>query len=218
MGRPLKLQPPTAAERRRLREYADEAHSGPSQRRAEAVLLQAEGMSATDIARALGVHVNTIRADLHAFDQNRLEVLKQIASPGAPARLSEAQKADICQIADQEPGELGLSYGRWSLARLRAYLIRQRKVKAISRSHLRRILKRGASTGARGGRLPLCQRQHTIEKKQRNCRINREGRPKTCLPGVLPGLPWRQTRLFRSASPLPGICGRRPWRPCRAGG
>ncbi|MGA9923653.1 MAG: hypothetical protein WBQ29_09635, partial [Isosphaeraceae bacterium] len=42
----------------------------------------------------------------------------------------------------QAPTTLGLPLGRWSLAKLRAYLIRQRIVPTISREHLRRVLKK----------------------------------------------------------------------------
>jgi hypothetical protein len=38
-----------------------------------------------------------------------------------------------------------LPFARWSLAKLRAYLIRHRVVQAISREHLRRVLKKGGS-------------------------------------------------------------------------
>jgi hypothetical protein len=38
---------------------------------------------------------------------------------------------------------LGLPYGRWSLAKLRAYLIQPRLLKTISREHLRRVRKKG---------------------------------------------------------------------------
>src|SRR5207248_6260364 len=60
-----------------------------------------------------------------------------------------AQRAALCQLADQAPAVVGLPYGRWSLAQLRAYALKRRLVKAISREHLRRVLARGGS--ASGG-------------------------------------------------------------------
>lgn len=55
------------------------------------------------------------------------------------------QKAAICRIADPSPQDLGLSFGRWSLSKLRTYLIRQGMVQKISRKHLGRVLKKGGS-------------------------------------------------------------------------
>jgi hypothetical protein len=46
---------------------------------------------------------------------------------------------------------LGLPYRRWSLAKLQADLVRQRVVTAISREHLRRVLKKGDTVSATSG-------------------------------------------------------------------
>jgi transposase len=122
------------------------------QRRDQALLLHNEGMSATEMAATLQVHVNTIYADLHTFDAEGVRAVYQSRSPGAPAQLTGGQTAAICGIADQSPQELGLCYGRWSLSKLRTYLIRQGIVKKISRKHLWRVLKKGgcASGGSSG--------------------------------------------------------------------
>jgi hypothetical protein len=56
----------------------------------------------------------------------------------------------MARIAEQSPTEFGLPYGRWSLAKLRAYLIHPRRLlKTISREHLRRLLKKRRFTCAR---------------------------------------------------------------------
>ena len=75
--------------------------------------------------------------------RRRLSCLDGPRAVGAPSRLSREQIETIWRLAGQPPTALGLPYGRWSLAKLRAYLIRQRIIKAISREHLRRVLKRG---------------------------------------------------------------------------
>jgi hypothetical protein len=62
---------------------------------------------------------------------------------GAPPRLSQGQIDAIRRRASQPPPALGLAFGRWTLAKLRDYLMRQRIVTAISREHLRRVLKKG---------------------------------------------------------------------------
>lgn len=56
---------------------------------------------------------------------------------------SKAQAARIRRLADQPPLKQYLPYGRWSLAKLRDYVLQQSMVKHIGREHLRRLLKRG---------------------------------------------------------------------------
>jgi transposase len=97
------------------------------------------------MAQLLQVHVNTVYADLRDFAQHGLSSLRQPRRVGAPARLSPGQIQAIWRLASQPPTALGLPFGRWTLAKLRDYLIRQRIVTAISREHLRRVLKKGGT-------------------------------------------------------------------------
>jgi transposase len=103
-------------------------------------------LDAIAIADLLEVHVNTIYADLHIFDQQGLSCLQQPRAVGAPAHLRADQLTAIWHLAEQSPIELGLPFGRWSLAKLRDYLMQQRllrPLKRVSREHLRRLLKKG---------------------------------------------------------------------------
>lgn len=145
MSRSLAIRQPTVAEIRQFHKRLVEPLNAWQRRRAETIVLYATGMPAVGIADALEVHPNTIYADLHAFAQHGVQALDQLGSPGAPVRLSEAQRAEILRLAEVPPYELGLPYGRWSVAKLRTYLLKQRVVKAISREHLRRVLKKGGS-------------------------------------------------------------------------
>lgn len=143
MSRALHVRKPRPTEIRQLLRFVDEPLERPPQRRAQAILLQNEGMSATEIATTLQVHVNTIYTDLRAFARHGVAAVQQSRTPGARPHLSAQQRAAICRIADQSPQTFGLSYGRWSLSRLRTYLIRQRIVAKISRAHLWRVLNKG---------------------------------------------------------------------------
>ena len=145
MARPLKLRKPRAAEIGRLLLWVEEPLETAQQRRAQAILLYNEGMNATEIAQTLEVHPNTIYADLHAFNQWGLASIEQSTQRGRPVRLTAEQKAAICRLAEQPPCEVGLPYGRWSLSKLRTYLIRQHIVSKISCEYIRRILKKGGS-------------------------------------------------------------------------
>jgi len=148
MSRRLMVRKPTRAEFRRLNELIEEAPTPRRQRKAHALVLYYTGMNARDIAAALGVHPNTIYADLQAFGQRDWTSIQETASMGAPARLQEAQIREARRVAETAPVELGEPYGRWSLPTLRTHLIRHHILKDISREHLRQRLKKGASTGA----------------------------------------------------------------------
>lgn len=149
MARPLLIRKLRAAELRRLHRFLEGPLPTWQRRRAEALLLYHAGLDGQAIAHLLGVHPNTIYTDLHAFGRLGLASLQQQRHRGPTSRLSPAQIETICQLADQPPTAVGLPYGRWSLDKLRAYLLRHRLVKAISREYLRRLLeKRGFVSAA----------------------------------------------------------------------
>lgn len=143
MPRPLTVRKPSPAELRHLQLVLEADDSTAAQRRrAEVLLFYSTGWNAVEIATSLALHVNTVYAVLHAFDQNGLTVVESINRGGAPPHLTPDQCATIARIADRPPSGFGLPLGRWSLAKLRDYLIAQGILKAISREHLRRILKK----------------------------------------------------------------------------
>jgi transposase len=145
MSRPSTIRPATAAELDQIHRLLKQPWQ---RRRLEAVLLHSAGHTAVDIAALLGVHVNTAYSDLRLFHRSRLHGLLSRRRLGAPPQLTARQRRAICRLAEQPPTELGLPYGRWSLAKLRDYLIRHRLVRGISREHLRRVLKKGGTRSA----------------------------------------------------------------------
>jgi len=147
VARSLTVHPPTAAQLRRIHLCLEAPLQPTQRRRAEALLLLAAGHTAVFIARLLGTHANTIYAYFRAFARHGLRSLRA-TTRGAPPRLTPAQRRAIWRLAEQSPLRLGLPFARWSLAKLRAYLIRQRLVRGISREHLRRVLKKGGSACA----------------------------------------------------------------------
>ncbi len=151
MSRPSSVRKPTATELRRVHHWLEKPLRPWQRRRAEVLLLHAAGLPATGIAPLLQVHPNTVYADLRDFARHRLSCLSRPRHVGAPPRLSQEQIEAIWRTAGRPPTAFGLPYGRWSLSKLRAYLIRKRVVKAISREHLRRVLKRGDTACATSG-------------------------------------------------------------------
>lgn len=151
MARPLKVRKPTLRQLRRLQQLLESEASTRQRRRAEVLLLYAAGHDAISMAQALQAHPQTIYADLRAFQQHGLRSVEPAPLRGAVARLSPAQRNEMVRLADTTPAELGLPWGRWSLAKLRDYLQRHKMVRSISREHLRRILKKGACRSAGSG-------------------------------------------------------------------
>jgi len=143
MARHLKVRLPNATEMRQLRQILEASSSARLYGWAEVLLFYGAGLNAQSIAEALVVHANTIYACLHRFADLGLSLFQRVAPPGAPPRISSTQLDEIARVAEQSPTEFGLPYGRWSLAKLQEYLIHQRHLlKAISREHLRRLLKK----------------------------------------------------------------------------
>jgi transposase len=148
MPRPMTVRKPTATELRHVHHWLEKPLQPWQRRRAEVLLLYAANLPTSTIAQLLQVHSNTVYADLRDFARHGLSCLSRPRTVGAPPRLSREQIETIWRLAVQAPTALGLPFGRWSLAKLRAYLIQQRIVKAISREHLRRVLKRGDTASA----------------------------------------------------------------------
>ena len=149
MSRQMNVRLPNAAERRQLRQILEESINARLCRWAEALLFYGADLDAQSIAEALAVHVNTVYACLHRFAHMGMSLFQGVPPPGAPPRITATQIEVIARVAEQSPTELGLPYGRWSLAKLQEYLIhQQRLLKAISREHLRRLLKKSRFTYA----------------------------------------------------------------------
>jgi hypothetical protein len=79
-----------------------------------------------------------------------VEAIQQLHKSGAPSHITTSQITKIMGLAEQSPQEVGSPYGRWSLRKLSAYLVKQRIVKSIGRERLRQLLKKrfSLSTGA----------------------------------------------------------------------
>lgn len=142
MSRTLKVHRPTTAEVQQLSKLTDQLDKADQARRAEALLLYGMGLSPREIAAAQGVHPNTIYTDLRAFEQAGLAAVKQLRGSGRPARISAEQVKAIVWLADHAPAVVGLPYGRWSVRKLQAYLVRQHIVKSIGRERVRQLLKK----------------------------------------------------------------------------
>jgi transposase len=148
MARSLKVRRLRASERRKLEKMLTGDLHPQQRRRAQVLLLYSEGLTGVEIAAGLQFHPQTVYQDLRAFAQEGLAALQPPARGGAAKQLTIEQEAEIGRLAELSPIEVGQPYGRWSLANLRAYLLKARIVKQISREHLRRVLKKGGCASA----------------------------------------------------------------------
>lgn len=146
MGRKIKIPKPKAKELWKLHQILEEALNKSQRRRAEAILLYTGGLSCCEIAKLLKAHLNTIYSDLHEFEKKGLSAIKQPPMAGNPGRITDEQIAEIVRIGKVAPYEIGLPYGRWSLRKLKDYLIKKRVVKTIGHERLRQLLKKGGCT------------------------------------------------------------------------
>ncbi len=123
MSRPSSVRRPSANELRRVHQWLEGPLQPWQRRRAEVLLLHAAGLPTSAMEQLLQVHVNTVYADLRDFAQHGLSSLRRPRRVGAPPRLSQGQIDAIWHLASQPPTTVGLPYGRWTLAKLRDYLI-----------------------------------------------------------------------------------------------
>jgi transposase len=121
-------------------------------RKIEAIRLRAAGKTPLEIARLLGVHVNTVRHWIHLFNQAGLQALDYKHSGGRPRRLSRAQEEQVIAWlkAGAQDGE------RWTLKKLSARLFDQygvvisqqqlsARIRDLGESHLLAKPRRNAS-------------------------------------------------------------------------
>ena len=108
--------------------------------RVRIVLLSAEGKSVPEISRAVNLHPINVRKWIHRISKSGLEGLRSGKSPGRPRLFTGEQRQRIIAVATADPRSLGLHFSRWSLQRLRRYLMEQNIVSHISVETIRQIL------------------------------------------------------------------------------
>jgi putative transposase len=122
--------------------------------RARIIVLLAEGLNNSEVARAAGVHLDTVRkwrrrwCCVRAVPLADLGVaarLDDAPRSGTPARITPEQVARIVALACEAPGEAGPPISQWSTTELAEEIKRRGIVDTISPRHAARLLKRGTS-------------------------------------------------------------------------
>src|SRR5437764_6082498 len=130
-------------------------HSTPQQlaKRGRMILAAAQGQSNAEIARALGVSVDTVRSwrtrwiGLQGVPLSELEVrerLEDVPRPGRPSQITAEQTCQIIALACEQPKERPIS--QWTGREIADEIMRRGILPTISPRHAARVLKKGISS------------------------------------------------------------------------
>jgi transposase len=133
----------------RLRRVSRQSKVFALRQRAQIILASDSRVAAPEIARVLRTDENQVRRVIAEFNADGMDSLRPPTGGGHPRRIDDATRDRIREVALARPCDLGEPATRWSLSRLRRYLIRQRVVRSISKEHLRRLLNKMGITAQR---------------------------------------------------------------------
>lgn len=130
-------------------------HGAPQQRavRGRVILLADDGRNNSEIARMLGLDVDTVRywrtrwlgfAGVALEDLGAEERLADAPRPGAPRRIGPEQVCRVIELACEAPEKSGRPISRWTGREIADEVVGRGIVDRISPRHASRLLKRGA--------------------------------------------------------------------------
>ena len=110
-------------------------------RRAQMVLLSAQGMEVAAIATVTFTSPDRVRDVLHNFNADGFDSLRPKYAGGRPPKFDAEARERIKTVALGRPGDYGLPFSTWSLSKLADYLVAQGVVDDISHEGLRVLLR-----------------------------------------------------------------------------
>ena len=110
-------------------------------RRAQMVLLSAQGMPVAKIAEVTFTSPDRVRDVIHNFNADGFDSLYPKYKGGRPKTFSLPERREIKKIAKSKPAEHGLPFSTWSLAKLADFLVAEGVVDDISHEGLRALLR-----------------------------------------------------------------------------
>lgn len=129
------------AEGRKLQSILRSGRNRIKMRRAQVVLASAQGSKVPDIARRFYYSPQHVRAIVKDFNANGFQALEPKYGGGRPTTFSDDQRSLIVETALCPPDLLGQPFRRWSLAKLRDFLVAEKIVESIALETIRQILK-----------------------------------------------------------------------------
>lgn len=110
-------------------------------RRAQMVLLSAQGMPVAKIAEVTFTSADRVRDVIHNFNADGFDSLYPKYAGGRPRTFTLPERREIKKIAKSKPAEHGLPFSTWSLAKLADFLVAEGVVDDISHEGLRVLLR-----------------------------------------------------------------------------
>ncbi|MDV6259695.1 MULTISPECIES: IS630 family transposase [Rhodococcus] len=110
-------------------------------RRAQMVLLSAQGMPAGKIAEVSFTSADRVRDVIHNFNTDGFDSLYPKYAGGRPKKFTLPERREIKKIAKSTPVEHGLPFSTWSLTKLAEFLVAEGVVDDISHEGLRVLLR-----------------------------------------------------------------------------
>jgi transposase len=110
-------------------------------RRAQMVLLSAQGMDAAAIAKVAFTSEDRVRDVIRNFNADGFGSLYPRYRGGRAPKFTLGQRREIKKIAKSRPVDHGLPFSTWSLAKLADFLVAEGVVEDISHEGLRTLLR-----------------------------------------------------------------------------
>jgi transposase len=110
-------------------------------RRAQMVLLSAQGMPVAKIAEVTFTSPDRVRDVLHNFDADGFDSLQPRYAGGRPPKFTLPQRQEIKKAVLSRPTDHGLPFSTWSLSKLADFLVAEGVVDDISHEGLRTLLR-----------------------------------------------------------------------------
>lgn len=129
------------ADGRQLQQVLRRSKNRVKVRRAQVVLASAQGSKVPAIAAMFHFSEPHVRHIIKEFNHHGFKALEPKERPGRPPKFTEEQISLIAETALCPPDLLGLPFTRWSLEKLRAYIVKDKLVASISLETLRSMLK-----------------------------------------------------------------------------
>jgi transposase len=110
-------------------------------RRAQMVLLSAQGMDVTQIAEVAFTSPDRVRQVIHNFNDDGFDSLYPRYAGGRPPTFTLPQRQAIKKVALSRPIDHDLAFSTWSLSKLADFLVAEGVVDDISDEGLRVLLR-----------------------------------------------------------------------------
>jgi len=134
-------------------------------RRAQMVLLSAQGMDVAAITKVTFTSEDRVRDVIRNFNADGFGSLYPRYKGGHPPKFTLGQRREIKKIAKSRPGDHDLPFSTWSLAKLAEFLVAEGVVDDISHEGLRVLLREEGVSFQRIKTWKTCKDPQYAEKK-----------------------------------------------------